>query len=234
MISKLILTGKITAGLCAALSIVLSIWSITVSKEANTTANKAISLTQQQFVEANRPYLEVKPERFKNGSFMKFVEKADNCEIYITYKIENLGKGPATDILFPQFGTLSGEMLERGNKLKNFIPAPGTISLAPGEHMKLMVKSTMEPNKVTVKEYLKKYKDGTDYLGLDFQVVYRSEINNGEVYSTKSIYKIYVNEIFMDSYKHLKIIDQADVEGFNKAFDSLGESGSIITQSVTR
>jgi hypothetical protein len=125
-----------------------------------------------------------------------------------------LGKGPATDILCPQFVKLSEEMIKKGNRLKEFIPAAG-ISLAPGEDVKMVINQTFEPDKVTVKEYLKGYKDGKYYLGHDFQVVYRSEINKDAVYSTQTRYKIYKEKAILESYKHAVISDPNFVKSLN-------------------
>ncbi len=220
--SKIKFIIEIILGICAIISIVLAVLSMKISNEANRTAKNAISVSKIQFIQENRPYIEVHPEKFSNGLYMEFVENGKQCEINLMYKLENVGKGPATDILCPQLAKFSEEMLKKGNILKEFIPPP-SISLAPGEDVKMVVNQTFVPNDVTVEEYLRGYKDGTYYFSYDFQVIYRSEINKDEIYSTKSRYRIYEEKAILESYKHIKINDPTYVNSFNSLFHKISE-----------
>ncbi|HNS56559.1 MAG TPA: hypothetical protein PKO34_05860 [Smithellaceae bacterium] len=217
-ISKIKFVIEIIVSLCAIIAIGLSFWSMRIANEANQIAKKAASVSQLQFIQENRPYLEVAPVKFDNGSYMEFLEiNNKQCEISLKYKINNVGKGPATDILVPQLAELSEDMLKNCSSLEGF-KSPPAISLAPGEHVFLKVKEIIKPHTVTAEEYLKEFKEGSHYVSLEFYVIYRSEINEDEIYSTKSSYKIYKKDLILESYKHMKINDPVYIDSYNKLF----------------
>ncbi|MCX5846583.1 MAG: hypothetical protein NTW12_09565 [Deltaproteobacteria bacterium] len=222
-ISKIKSIIEIIIGVGAIVSIILSFCSIRIANEANQIAKNTASVSQLQFIQENRPYLEVIPVKFDDGSYMEFAEiDTKQCEIGLKYKINNVGKVPATDILVPQLAKLSEDMIKNGSKLEGFKSQP-TISLAPGEHVFLKVKEIIKPHTVTSEAYLRNYKDGSQSVSLEFQVIYRSEINKEEIYSTKTCYKIFKNNLILESYKHTKINDPVYVEGYNKLFHSFSK-----------
>lgn len=206
---------EILVGLCAIIAIFLSIKSIHVSEKANLSAEKAISLTKSQFLQENRPYLEISPVKNKNGYYVELEEKKDACVITYEYKIENLGKGPATDIIPPQNLYLPKEMIEKGDSIGGFETFKN-MSLAPGESKHLSIVNSAIPNKVSVKEYCDELRSEDKYNMFDFQIMYRSEISPVEIYSTKTKYKIYRDKAIIENYRHEKINDPEAIDIFNK------------------
>ena len=82
-------------------AILISEGSNKIAKEANKISNDALETSQAQFLQINRPQINLNPKRFKNGWFWKVTQHENTVLISLQYEIKNVGNVAAKNITFP-------------------------------------------------------------------------------------------------------------------------------------
>lgn len=128
--------------------------ALDAAKESNRIAKQALSQSERLFIEENRPWLLLEPERIKDTrQFLNILERPeaedgkDRFLLAYAYKIKNVGQQTATDLIMTKYHVKVGAAMPFALKLpvqqdpmktllKDFVPyepLPMPITLTPGE-----------------------------------------------------------------------------------------------------
>ena len=81
----------------------ISIFALLVAVKSCNISQNAQKISENQFIELNRPYLKLKVAKINDTKdFFKLEKTGNGVRIIIKIKIENIGKLPAKDIRLPK------------------------------------------------------------------------------------------------------------------------------------
>ncbi len=107
--------------------------AIKVSENSNRIANEALGISKYQFIQVNRPYINISPKKNENGQFWKVIQKGKVVETYLQYEIKNVGNVAAKNVRLPdKLTVLPGINLKEGAPIT--FQKHGKYTLGPGEN----------------------------------------------------------------------------------------------------
>jgi len=157
-------------------------------------AEKAVEVTQGEFVKENRPYLIISPEKFEDSNHYCDLTKTDQDELQLRlkFKIENIGKVAALNVTSP--GNL--DFFDKSGKVNvSAAKELPVITLGPGEHIYRtfeikMMGDTPDWAEITIND-LKAKKEAISVIW--FSLNYSNEIEPSIAYETRGAYSFSMN-----------------------------------------
>jgi hypothetical protein len=171
-------------------AIIISIFALVISI-------RSCVLSKQSLEFANRPYLTIKPVKFKDtDSYLKITVDYDKLSLSVKTYLEmtNLGKTPAKNVLCPEnaFFTFQGQNKEIPFK---YVPFPNS-NIGPGDTQPLTSDVTMlKRTRQAIQADVEGINSGKGFIILNIPITYSSILDSSKKYSTVVRYKIYKDKI---------------------------------------
>lgn len=106
--------------------------AIEVSENSNRLAGEALETSKYQFIQVNRPYINISPKKYEDGQFWKVIQKDKVVEIDLQYEIKNVGNAAAKNVSLPDKLAVGPRMnLKEGAPI--IFQKSGKVTLGPGE-----------------------------------------------------------------------------------------------------
>jgi len=188
--------------------VVISLFALWVSynanseaKESNKIAREALEKSEENFIIKERPYLSVRPKKYKDSDVFILAEKKDDAlYLEMKYELANNGNLPAINIRLPGRIAITSK-----EKIPNvFFDIPEGLSLAKGDSVDISMKIGMgfeEQN--SVEDNLILYEEGKLEFPMTVILYYESNLANSPVYKTKISVTVKKTEV---------IIHESDME----------------------
>jgi hypothetical protein len=196
---------------------IFSLCSVVVATLAYFHSEKALKKTEEMFLLENRPYLLISSQPFVDNQTYYSAEvkqKDKGVAVHFQFKIENIGKLAATDIVFSGQMALTNKIsgtvtLSPQNpkqisvSLLNPFMAPdefNKFTLAPGEseYIGIIVPFTNVPTRYA-KGFVETFDTMVQESGLGVKIIaeYKNEIDKATVIRISKTYKIFKKRAYM-------------------------------------
>jgi len=180
-----------------------------LSAESNKIAYEAFKSSMNSFATENKPYLLMKPVKFKeNDSFFRIWEKDGIVNLECQFEIRNGGKTSARDVSLPNVIAIEGEFKEDA-QFEAILPKKLTIG--PGQDYNLAISIGQKTKNNKHRErIIENYNKEDIEIKLQLVIFYFSELNANQKYSIKAVYKISKNRARIISYDEKEEIINSD------------------------
>jgi len=189
------ITSNRIVAFASILAVIIAAGSFYLSDKSLDIANKSIEL-------ANRPYLTVRPIKFKDtDSYLKIIADYNKPSLSLKAKFEmiNLGKTPAKNVLCPQKADDILPSLKKSENQKKeipfqYFPCPKS-DLGPGETLVINIDTVVtKGSPKSVQADLDWYNSGKGFITLEIPIKYSSILDSSKEYFTMVSWKIYKEE----------------------------------------
>lgn len=164
-----------------------AIHSCNKSETANEIAKKALDISEQQFLQTNKPFLTLKPTKYRSiDRFVKLNRNKNVVNVEIQFKLANIGNVAASKIHTP-------DKVEIPNaKIKEIALLPN-LSLGPGDHVFIGWKVVMfKESDSDAIDFISKFEHDGDIepIEVGLPIIYESELDSNMQHKLVSIFQI--------------------------------------------
>lgn len=189
-------------GIIAAL--ILSSLSYSTSRNSNNIAQDALRISQSNFDLEKRPYLSIRPIKFKETEkYMDLKTAGNSLTIKFQFQIQNDGQLPAIDIDVPD----SMNIMTMGEDIKAIVmdrsnEQSGNIALTQGDHFVFSTSVTKNNlSKATIDKTLEDFRNGILSYPMTVFVSYKGNSQSQINYKTTSFVTIMPSNVSINETK---------------------------------
>lgn len=175
----------------ALLALAISVKSYSVSKQSNQLSQQAIEISTEQFFQVNRPYIVLKPIKFKfSQNYYEYIlqPEKNTVTIVLQFEIRNKSNVAAKDVA----GSSKAMVGKSFSDLEAIdINPPNKLTLGPDEYYTSVITYSTVWSKESYEKYVQKLSSekGVE-LTVRVGVTYLSELNPEQSFSSGVVTKI--------------------------------------------
>jgi len=144
-------------------------------------SENALEITREQFLQINKPYLSLKPIKYKNDNYFKIDQQDNIVMIKFQFELKNLGNVAAINVHPPNKMAVPKKLLGEGSVLQYGLPP--NVVLAPGNRLILVSSLKFLCESVTrAKEYVAEMNIEKQGITIYIPVNYESEIESDNTF----------------------------------------------------